>query len=264
MNYRNLTLEKRGRIAVVTLNRPEKANALNRDLMLEIEKLTEEFQEDVETRVVIFTGAGTHFSAGADLTDPKSSRAAGPSLLLRQRAAHLGPRMLRKLFEMNQITIAAINGAALGGGACIVSALDFRIGAHDCTVGYPEAGLGISLSWVGLPLCVHLIGPARAKRMVILARKEKAQTLLEWGFLDEVVEKERLMERALEMAEEYASQPPIAAQMIKRSVNAISSALDQAIMHMDTDQVLLTNTTEDHREGIQAFFQNRKPEFKGN
>ncbi|MBW1710323.1 MAG: enoyl-CoA hydratase/isomerase family protein [Deltaproteobacteria bacterium] len=264
MKYENLIVERRGNIAIVILNRPENLNALNLDLMKDIEKVTEEFQDDLETRVVIFTGAGKHFSAGADLGDPKRVAKAKATMLAKQRSAHLGPRMLRKLFEMNQITIAAINGAALGGGACIVSALDFRIGAQDCTVGYPEAKLGISLSWVGLPLCVHLIGPARAKRMVILAQKEKARTLLDWGFLDEVVKNERLMERALEMAEEYASQPPIAAQMIKRSVNSISSALDQAIMHMDTDQVLLTNSTEDHAEGIQAFFQKRKPNFKGN
>ena len=263
MSYECLTVDRRGQIAIVTLNRPDRFNALSIDHMKEIERVAESFRDDLETRVVVFTGAGTHFSAGRDLKDPETARPDTESLLVRQRQYHLGPRMIRSLFEMNQITIAAINGCALGGAACIVSALDFRVGAADCFVGYPEAGLGFPLSWVGLPLCVHLVGPARAKRLVILARKEKAGTLLDWGFLDEVVPKDRLMERALEMAEDYAAQPPIAVQMVKRSVNAISSALDQAIMHMDSDQVLLAQSTDDFVEAVTAFFEKRKPEFKG-
>ena len=264
MDYRTLLVKKHGHVAIVTFNRPKERNALNTDMMADIEKITEEFNEDVETRVVIFTGAGNNFSAGVDLKDPRQAEALAGPLIVRQRQYHIGPRLIRKLAEMNQITIAAIDGVALGGATCIATALDFRIGTNKCKIGYPEVNLGIPLSWISLPLCVHLVGPANAKRMVILGKQEDPQTLLKWGFLDAVVPDDKLMKRAMDMAEKYAAQAPVAAQMIKRSINAIMSSHDQAIMHMDSDQVLLTQLSGDFKEGIEAFFQKRDPEFKGN
>ena len=264
MEYKNLIVERSGDIAIVYLNRPDRLNALSIDLLHEITTIANDFNEDTQTRVVIFTGKGKNFSAGVDLLDPKNAEQIQDPLLLKLRHMKTGPRMLRSIYEMNQITIAAVNGYAMGGGACITSACDFRIGAENCFIGYPEVSRAMNLSWVGLPLCVHLIGPARATRMVILAKKENAETLLKWGFLDEVVPEKQLLARALEMAEAYAAQPPVAAQMVKRSVNAISSALDRAIMHMDSDQYLLATSGEDFKEAIQAFFEERTGVFKGN
>ncbi len=262
MDYEHLEIERRGSVAVVTLDRPERLNALHRELMLEITRAANAFQEDVDTRVVVFTGKGKHFSAGADMRDP--DRGSGSTRLSERRRIRSGPDMIRSIFEMHQITIAAINGVALGGGACIATACDFRIGARDSFCGYPEINRGMNLHWVALPLCVHLIGPSRAKRMIGLGRHENAETLLRWGFYDEVVDADQLMERALAMAEDYARQPPLPAQMIKQSVNAVVSALDRSIMHMDHDQWMLTASTEDYREGIKAFFEKRECEFKGN
>ena len=264
MKFKHLTIRKDNHVATVVFNRPDKLNALNLKLMREIIAMTETFQDDALTRVIIFTGAGKCFCAGLDLADPEfMQRIQNEGTLSKKRLINLGPRMIKALYNMDQITIAAINGAATGGGACIAAACDFRIGAEDCRIGFPEVGLGMNLSWVALPMCVRLIGPARAKRMVILARNETAEILLKWGFLDEVVPADSLMRHAIKMAEAYAAQPPIAAQMVKQSVNAIASALDQAVMHMDSDQLLLTANSEDFMEGITAFLQKRKPEFKG-
>lgn len=264
MAHKLLEITRNGNIAVVAFDRPEKLNALNHDLMVEITRTAQAFRDDVETRAVVFTGKGKHFSVGADLRDP--GRIGGPdATLLRQRRwIRSGPEMIRSIFEMDQITIAAIHGVALGGGACIATACDFRIGASDSFCGYPEINRGMNLHWVALPLCVHLIGPSRAKRMIALGRKEDAETLLRWGFYDEVVDREELMERALAMAEDYARQPPMPAQMIKQSVNAVISALDRSIMHMDHDQWMLTASSDDFREGVQSFFEKRDPEFTGN
>jgi len=137
------------------------------------------------------------------------------------------------------------------------------IASETAMLGYPEINLGINLNWLGLPLAVRLIGPAKAKKIVIGGMNENAQTLLKWGFYDEVHPEGKLMEVVEEVANLYASKPPIAAQMIKRSVNELTYSGDDAIMHMDYDQTLLTHETKDRKEAIKAFFEKRDPEYKG-
>ena len=264
MAYEFLKIEKDRHVAVVTFSRPEKLNALNVGMMNEILHVAESFREDAGTRVVIFTGAGTMFSAGVDLTDPVyMQHVEKDSTLLKLRFFREGSRMIKALYDIEQITIAAINGSATGGGACIAAACDFRVGADNCRVGYPEVGLGMNLSWGALPMCVRLVGPARAKKMVILAKRENAETLYQWGFLDEVAPPGKLLPAAWKLAEEFAAKPPIAAQMVKRSVNAIASAMDQAVMHMDGDQFSISVQSQDCREGITAFLEKREADFKG-
>lgn len=263
MTHRLLTLERDGHVATLTLCRPEALNALDGRLMAELERAAAELHDDEQTRVVVLTGKGKHFSAGVDLRDPDRADRDRDTQLMRWRFLRAGPRLVRAFLELPQITIAAVNGVALGGAACIASVCDFRIGAQDATVGYPEINLGMNLSWGGLAPLVHLVGPARAKRLLLLGRREDADTLARWGFFDEVVASERLLARAHDLAGELAKKPPLAAQMIKRGVNAVAAALDQAVMHMDTDQFMLAVSTDDHREAVQAFFEKREGVFDG-
>ena len=152
---------------------------------------------------------------------------------------------------------------AIGGGACIATACDFRVAADDARIGYAEVRLGMNLMWNAVPLCVGLIGPARAKRMLMTGALVPAPQLAEWGFVDECVPRARLAACARELAEELAALPPTAVQMIKESVNAVSGALDTSVMHMDADQWLLTAQSQDFREGINAFREKRAPRFTG-
>ncbi|MCY3795028.1 MAG: enoyl-CoA hydratase/isomerase family protein [Gammaproteobacteria bacterium] len=263
MDYRHLRVERTSpAIATVTLDRPAKANALHYEHLAEIEAAALAFREESEIRVVIFTGAGAHFSSGADLTDDGNAYRA--PLVQRRRRLRIGERCIRALTEMDQITIAAWNGAAMGGGACIATALDFRIGADDCFMQYPEIDIGVNLMWRSLPLLVRLVGAARAKRLVIGGERIQAKTLLAWGVLDERAPRDGLLDAAEAMAERYAAKPPIAAQMIKQSVNQIAGALDAAIMHMDADQNLLAAGSDDRRAAIESYLAKTTPTFTGN
>jgi enoyl-CoA hydratase/carnithine racemase len=259
-----IEVRKDGPIATVTLNRPERRNAVSVEMMVELEAVGRTFASDEATRAVIVRAEGGDFSVGADLHGRQPPSEAPPSLLTRRRAAELGAALMRSLREIPQPTICAVKGVATGAGACITTACDFRIGAEDARVGYGEVRLGINLMWHALPVCVRLIGPARAKQMIMTGKLFDADTMRRWGFLDEMVPLAELDERARAWAEEYAALPPIAVQMIKRSVDQVSGALDQAVMHMDADQWLLTSLSDDYREAVAAFFEKRKPTFRGN
>ena len=250
-------------ILTVTLARPERGNALNVEIMEEIISLSSRLKKDTEIRVVIFKGSGKNFCTGADLTAPSVAEQNRGTLIEKMRALDVGPTMITGIFNIPQITIAQLHGKVLGGGACIASACDFRIATPSTMLGYPESNYNMNLSWFGLPLCVRLVGPAKAKRLVILGNREQANDLLQWGMFDELVNEAELDNYAITMAEGYAKQPPVAAQMIKRSINQLSSALDSAIMHMDKDQFILTNQSEDFREGLMAHMEKREAEFTG-
>jgi enoyl-CoA hydratase/carnithine racemase len=258
-----IELERSGHIATVTINRAERRNAVTLEMMQGLERISREFIQDEQTRAVIFRAEGRDFSVGADLSTPPSARG-GASMLMRRRGAEFGAQLMRSIQEIPQPTICAVQGIATGAGGCITSACDFRVGADNARIGYGEVKLGINLMWHAVPICVHLVGPARAKQMIMTGKLFDAATLERWGFLDQVVPLVELDAAARALAEEYAALPPNSVQMIKKSVNHVAGALDRAIMHMDADQWLLSSLTEDYKEAVGAFFEKRKPTFSGN
>ena len=262
MTYKYLTLNKKEHIATVTFNRPEKANATNYGLLAELEEVSLSFRDDLDTRVVVFTGAGDNFCSGWDLSDPNVEYSG--NVLSKRRATRIGGRAIRAICDIDQITISAWNGAAVGGGAVIATATDLRVGTGTARMCYPEVLIGMNLMWYGLPLIVHLVGPARAKRLVAGAEWLDAKQLYDWGLLEEITDNESPLELANEWAERYVSKSPNAVQMIKQSVNKISSALDYSIIHMDVDQNLYAQSTEDKDEAARAYLAKDKPDFTGN
>lgn len=261
MNYQHIRVTNEGHIAHIQFNRPDKANALNYEHLAEIETAALSFREDAQSRVVIFSGEGKHFSSGADLSDPGAAYKV--PLVQRRRRMRIGERAIEAILAMDQITIAAWQGAAMGGGACIATACDFRIGAQGCFMQYPEVDIGLNLMWKSLPLILNLVGPARTKRLVAGGERVHAEQLEQWGVLDELVSLADLDEAALRMASHYAAKPPMAAQMIKRSTNQLANALNHAIMHMDADQNMLAANTTDRDIAIEAYLNKQTPEFTG-
>lgn len=261
MSWEYLNVRHSGHIAWVEFARPNQANALNYQHLQEIEQAAKSFRDDDTTRVVIFTGQGKHFSGGADLNDPGSEYHG--TLALRRRRLRIGERAIEAVRDMDQITIAAWNGGALGGGACLATAMDFRIGAEDCFMAYPEIDLGINLMWKSLPLIVDLAGAAVAKRLVIGGERMYAPELVRFGILDQCVAADELANAAVTLAETYASKSPVAAQMIKRSINTLAAPLGNAIMHMDADQNLLNTASKDRAEAVRAYQSKTSPDFSG-
>ena len=230
-----LKLEKRNKISYVSFTRSKSLNALNSQTLRELIDLNNKLDKDITTKVIVYRSEGKNFSAGADIKEQQKKLSK-----LQIWKSNLGKEAIESILKINQITIASLRGYCLGGAACIASACDFRVASENTLVAYPEIDLGMNLNWFGLPLLLRLIGPSKTKKMVISGEIENANDLFKWGFIDELFKDEELDKKTVALAKKYASKPALPAQMIKRSVNALTYQADQAIMHMDYDQFLLS------------------------
>jgi enoyl-CoA hydratase/carnithine racemase len=268
MERRFVNVEKslgpQGRIAVVRFDRGDHINALSQQAMRELRDVPRDFEDDLETSVVILTGSAKAFSAGFDLKDPEGRQRDSLSVGERIHRQRLGPKMCKAWQDMDQVTIAAIEGHCIGGGAALVVALDFRTCGRSAHFRIPEIELGMNMSWGSIPRMVALMGPARTKQAVILASDRiSSAEALDWGLVENVVDDGQALAATMEFAERIARQPPIPVRMTKTTVNKFAHALHDLGSHMDADQNVLTNLTEDYKEGTSAFREKRKPVFKG-
>ena len=230
-----LKLEKRNKISYVSFKRTKSLNALNSQTLKELIDLNKDLESDSKTKVVVYRSEGKNFSAGADIKEKQKKLSK-----LELWKSNLGKEAIESILKINQITIASLRGYCLGGAACIATACDFRIASETTLVAYPEIDLGMNLNWFGLPLLLRLIGPSKTKKMVISGEIENANDLFKWGFIDDLSKDEDLDKKTVALAKKYALKPALPSQMIKRSVNALTYQNDQAIMHMDYDQFLLS------------------------
>jgi enoyl-CoA hydratase/carnithine racemase len=241
MPYETLIVDRdvklRG-LMTVTLNRPAKLNALSIDVHDELQDLCRHLQDDFETRVVIFTGAGRAFSSGAELT---STRAGRPqSDLDRRLRVNAGGRTSGMLERLDQVTIGAINGLAIGGAVVLLSCLDLRIAAKSAWFSIPEVELELPLTWNALPRLMRELGPARTKELVMTCDRFSSDDALRWGFVNHVHPDKSVVPEARKLATRLLSMDPLSLAMTKGACNALARLMvPEEATWSDPDLMLL-------------------------
>ena len=255
--YRMLKLNLAARIAEVVLDRPAQRNALSTELMGELLACAGELAARDDVDAIIVRGAGACFSAGADLKDSRRWALDGAPLTQQRSVASLGLRMARAWEDLPQITIAAIEGYAIGGGLALAVALDWRIAARDAFVSLPEIALGIPLTWGTIPRLVNLVGPSRAKRLTILCERVPARDAREIGLIDEVARPGGTRAAALSLARRVLALPRHAVRMSKEACNAYANRGALATSFMAHDQLLLAAASAESKAAREAFLLSR-------
>ena len=252
----HVLLEKKGQVAIATVNRPNALNALNSAVLDDLNEMLDTVAADGEIRVLVLTGAGEKaFVAGADIAEM--------STLTKAEAEAFGKKgndVFRKLETLPIPVIAAVNGYALGGGCELSMACDIRICSDTAVFGQPETGLGITPGFGGTQRLSRLVGPGMAKQMIYSAKNVKADEAYRIGLVNAVYPKEELMPAAEKLALSIASNAPIAVRACKQAINeGLDAPMDEAIV---IEERLFGSCfeTEDQREGMGAFLEKRKHE----
>ena len=256
----HILLEKKGPVAIATVNRPKALNALNSEVLTDLDALIDAVEADESIRVLILTGSGEKaFVAGADIAEmARLSKAEAEAF-----GKH-GNDVFRRLEQLAIPVIAAVNGYALGGGCELSMACDIRICAETAVFGQPETGLGITPGFGGTQRLSRLVGPGMAKQLIYSARTIQADEALRIGLVNAVYPAEELLPAAEKLAETIAKNAPIAVRACKQAINeGLELPMDEAIVH---EEKLFGGCfeTEDQKEGMGAFLEKRKHELYRN
>lgn len=257
-SYENILIEKRDKVAIITINRPDKLNALNSKVHQEGVSALEELRKDESIRVVVITGAGgKSFIAGADI-----SEFAGQTPVTQRNLFH-EKTLFNSVDNFPKPVIAMINGFCLGGGNELALACDIRVASENARFAQPEINLGIICGGGGTQRLTRLIGEGRAMEMILTGDMIDAQKALNYGLVNHVFTSEELETKTLELAAKIAEKAPVALQMSKEAVKFASrSNLDEGLRR-EVDLFAICFSTEDKTEGVSAFLEKRKPNFKG-
>src|SRR5918999_482008 len=257
-SYETLLLERRGRVALLTINRPEKLNALNIKTRAEGASALEELREDEGVRVVVITGAGEKaFVAGADIAEFEGRTA------VTQRDVMTARSLFTAVDTFPKPVIAMINGYCLGGGCELALSCDIRVASEAARFGQPEIKLGIIPGGGGTQRLTRLVGEGKAMELILTGDMIDAQTAFNLGLVNMVVPAPDLEARTMELASRIASKSPVALRMAKEAVKTASrSNLDEGLRR-EVDLFAICFSSEDKDEGVRAFLEKRKPEFKG-
>ena len=257
-NYETITVEKRGYVAVLTINRPDKLNALNKQVHSEGVAALNELRRDDSVRVVIITGAGEKsFIAGADISEFEGQTPVTQRDLFHEKT------FFNSIDAFPKPVIAMVNGFCLGGGNELALACDIRVCSEKARFGQPEINLGIMCGGGGTQRLTRLIGEGRAMEIVLTGDMIDAQTALKFGLVNYVHPAEELEAKTIELANKLAEKAPIALQLSKEAVKFASrSNLDEGLRR-EVDLFAICFSTEDKKEGVAAFLEKRKPLFTG-
>lgn len=257
MPYETLLLEREGPVCILTLNRPERLNAINQRMACELEDALGRIEEDETIRCIILTGAGRAFCAGADIKESMDGPAP-KALPIRKRYT-----FFNRLEDVEKPVIAAINGVCIGGGLEFTLCCDFRIAAEDARMGLGEVKLGVIPAAGGTARLPRLIGPGKAKEMMYFGNPIDGIEAHRIGLVNRAVSPGTLMAEARKWAAELAERPPLSLKMLKFCVNlGMQMDLLGAIQY-ETQCATVLAASEDIQEGTRAFLEKRKPVFKG-
>lgn len=257
MTYKTLKYEVNGHIAKITINRPEALNALNSEVLDELNLLLDEVRANKDLRVAILTGESRSFVAGADIKEMSTLTA-----IEGKEFGNKGLSVFRKLETLPIPVIAQINGFALGGGCEIAMSCDFRIASDKALFGQPEVGLGITPGFAGTQRLQRLVGQGYAKYLIYTANNIKADKAYEIGLVQEVVEADKLEETVQKLAEKIAANAPIAVRASKEAINVGGQVDIDSALKVEENLFGLTFSTEDQKTGMNAFINKEKAEFE--
>ena len=257
-SYETILLERRGRVAIVTINRPEKRNALNIQTRAEGAAVLDELRADDSVRVVILTGAGDKaFIAGADIAEFAERTA------IDQREVMLERSLFNAIDTFPKPIIAMVNGFCLGGGCEVALACDIRIASEKASFGQPEINLGIIPGGGGTQRLTRLVGEGKSMELILTGEIIDAQNAFAIGLVNHVVPADQLERKTMEIANRIAEKSPIALRLAKEAIRLASrSNLDEGLRR-EVDLFALCFSSEDKDEGVKAFLEKRKADFKG-